>query len=91
MDILSLAADGNTEGSMPPRTQGVRFWNTREQTDGTALEPHGNLQRGTQDAGDWAVTWDGRNRGGRAVAPGLYFVRIAGPGIDQVRTVLVTK
>ena len=49
------------------------------------------LQRGTQDPGDWAATWDGKNRGGRAVAPGLYFVKITGPGFDEVRKVLVTK
>ncbi len=50
----------------------------------------GVLQRGVQDPGDWAVKWDGKNRGGRAVAPGMYFVRIVGPGIDQTRKVLVS-
>jgi hypothetical protein len=49
------------------------------------------LQRGVQDAGDQSVAWDGKNRGGRAVAPGLYFVRIVGPGIDEVRKVIVTS
>ncbi len=49
------------------------------------------LQRGAQDPGSYAVTWDGKNRAGRNVAPGLYFVRLTGPGFDQTRKVLVTN
>ncbi|PIE04470.1 MAG: hypothetical protein CSA76_04020 [Spirochaetales bacterium] len=50
------------------------------------------LQRGYQEAGKYFVSWNGRNRSGRIVARGIYFIRFVGPGgIDQVRKVLVIK
>jgi hypothetical protein len=49
------------------------------------------LVRSVQNAGEHAASWDGRNRAGRFVAPGLYFVKIVGPGINEVRKVLVGK
>jgi hypothetical protein len=49
------------------------------------------LVRSVQNAGEHAASWDGRNRAGRFVAPGLYFVKIIGPGINEVRKVLVGK
>jgi flagellar hook assembly protein FlgD len=49
------------------------------------------LVREVQDAGQHAASWDGRNRAGRIVAPGLYYVKIVGPGINEVRKVLVGK
>jgi hypothetical protein len=49
------------------------------------------LQRGQQTAGTHTVSWDGRNRGGRVVARGMYFIRIVGPGVDEHRKVLVVK
>jgi hypothetical protein len=49
------------------------------------------LVRTVQDAGQHAASWDGRNRAGRIVAPGLYYVKIVGPGINEVRKVLVGK
>ena len=50
------------------------------------------LQRGYQAPGDYAVSWDGRNRGGGITARGIYFIRYVGPGgIDQIRKVLVVK
>ncbi len=45
----------------------------------------------SQAAGDYAVSWDGKNRGGRAVARGIYFIRIVAPGIDETRKVLVVR
>ncbi|MCX7037686.1 MAG: T9SS type A sorting domain-containing protein, partial [Spirochaetes bacterium] len=44
-----------------------------------------------QAAGDYAVTWDGKNKGGRSVARGIYFIRIVAPGIDETRKVLVVR
>jgi fibronectin-binding autotransporter adhesin len=44
-----------------------------------------------QAAGDYAVTWDGKNTGGRSVARGIYFIRIVAPGIDEMRKVLVVR
>jgi flagellar hook assembly protein FlgD len=49
------------------------------------------LARSVQNAGTYAVSWDGRNRAGRFVAPGLYYVKIVGPGINEVRKVLVGR
>ena len=49
------------------------------------------LERSHKDAGDHFVNWDGRNNGGNPVASGMYFVRIAGPEIDEVRKILVVK
>lgn len=45
----------------------------------------------SQAPGDYATSWDGRNRGGRAVARGIYFIRIVAPGIDETRKVLVVR
>ncbi|MBP7553049.1 MAG: hypothetical protein KA885_06450, partial [Spirochaetes bacterium] len=50
------------------------------------------LYGGFQDAGDFVVTWDGRNENNRIVARGVYFVRVRAPGIiNQIRKVLVIK
>jgi len=49
------------------------------------------LQRGKQVPGDYTVNWDGRNLGGAAVARGMYFIRVVGPGIDEIRKVMVVK
>jgi hypothetical protein len=50
------------------------------------------LARATgQAAGDYAITWDGKNKGGRSVARGIYFIRIVAPGIDETRKVLVVR
>ncbi len=49
------------------------------------------LYRGRKDAGDYTTTWDGRNRGGRIVARGVYFIKVIGPGINEIRKVLVVK
>ena len=49
------------------------------------------LFRGRQDAGEYSTTWDGRNRGGRPVSRGIYFIRVVGPGIDEYRKVIVVK
>ena len=49
------------------------------------------LQRGSQGAGTYTTAWDGKNRGGRAVARGIYFIRVVGPGFDEIRKVLVVR
>ncbi len=41
--------------------------------------------------GDYLQTWDGKTTSGRTVARGVYFIRIVGPGFDEVRKVLVTR
>jgi hypothetical protein len=49
------------------------------------------LASGTQNAGEYTTGWDGKNRGGRIVARGIYFIRAVGPGFDEMRKVLVVR
>ena len=49
------------------------------------------LASGTQGVGEYTTAWDGKNRGGRIVARGIYFVRVVGPGFDEIRKVLVVR
>jgi flagellar hook assembly protein FlgD len=49
------------------------------------------LANGTQGPGEHATGWDGKNRGGRIVARGIYFIRVVGPGFDEMRKVLVVR
>ncbi|MGP1520569.1 MAG: FlgD immunoglobulin-like domain containing protein [Treponema sp.] len=39
--------------------------------------------------GNYSFYWNGRNEAGRAVARGMYFVRVSGKGVDEVRKILV--
>jgi len=49
------------------------------------------LYRGQRSAGEYSTAWDGRNRGNRVVARGIYFIKIVGPSINEIRKVLVVK
>jgi hypothetical protein len=49
------------------------------------------LQRGRKDGGEHSTSWDGRNRGGRVVARGVYFIKVIAPGVEEIRKVLVVK
>ena len=49
------------------------------------------LTRGNQAAGTYTTSWDGKNRSGAPVARGIYFVRVVGPGFDEIRKVLVVR
>jgi hypothetical protein len=49
------------------------------------------LHRGRLGAGTYTFTWDGTNSAGRAVARGMYFVRVVGSGIDEIRKIMVIK
>ncbi|MCX7031174.1 MAG: hypothetical protein NTU62_13795, partial [Spirochaetes bacterium] len=49
------------------------------------------LFRGSRTAGEHMLMWDGRNSAGRIVAPGVYFIKVVGPEVAEVRKVLVTK
>jgi len=50
-----------------------------------------SLHRGRMAAGVYTLTWDGSNAGGNPVARGMYFIRVVGPGIDEIRKVMVVK
>jgi flagellar hook assembly protein FlgD len=49
------------------------------------------LHRGRLGAGTYTFTWNGTNAGGNPVARGMYFIRVVGPGIDEIRKVMVIK
>jgi hypothetical protein len=49
------------------------------------------LRRESRGAGEWTDVWDGRNSGNRVVARGMYFIRVVGPDIDEIRKVMVVK
>ena len=44
-----------------------------------------------REAGEWTDAWDGTNNSGRAVARGMYFVRVVGPDIDEIRKIMVVR
>jgi hypothetical protein len=49
------------------------------------------LHRGNQGKGNYTYTWSGRNMGNRIVARGIYFIRVVGPDMDEIRKVMVVK
>jgi hypothetical protein len=49
------------------------------------------LHRGPIEAGYHDVQWEGRDDGGRAVASGLYFVRLTGPGFSDARKMMLAR
>uniref|UniRef100_UPI0004668835 FlgD immunoglobulin-like domain containing protein n=1 Tax=Treponema pedis TaxID=409322 RepID=UPI0004668835 len=49
------------------------------------------LERSEKSAGTHFYYWDGKNNSGISVARGLYFIRIAGPNIDETRKVMIIK
>ncbi|MDR2133909.1 MAG: hypothetical protein LBP27_02285 [Treponema sp.] len=44
-----------------------------------------------REAGEWTDAWNGKNNGSRAVARGMYFVRVVAPDIDEIRKIMVVK
>jgi len=57
--------------------------------DGTLIK---SIRRNeNREAGAYVDSWDGSNNGGRAVARGMYFVRVVGPDIDEIRKIMVVK
>jgi flagellar hook capping protein FlgD len=49
------------------------------------------LADGTLEAGPHAIEWNGRDDGGRVVAAGPYFVRLAGTGGEVSRKVMIVR
>ena len=49
------------------------------------------IHRGRQGTGSHRVVWDGTNNTGRAVARGIYFIRLVAPGVDEYRKVMVVR
>jgi hypothetical protein len=44
-----------------------------------------------RERGEWTDGWDGSNNSGRPVARGMYFIRVVGPDIDEIRNVMVIR
>lgn len=49
------------------------------------------LHRGRQNAGEYNLVWNGTNRAGNIVARGIYFIRVVGPGVDEIRELIIAK
>jgi len=47
------------------------------------------LDRGSREAGDHRVTWDGRDDAGRPLPAGVYFARLEANGVTQARKVVL--
>jgi hypothetical protein len=64
-------------------------------TDGVDVVVHDAAGREVRHLGTTggreAIDWDGRDRTGRAVAPGVYFVRVVGDAVDVSRRVTVLR
>ena len=56
--------------------------------DGSVVK---TLERGKKEADSYAYYWNGTNSSGNTVARGMYFIRISGPDIDEIRKVLVIR
>jgi len=49
------------------------------------------LERGKKGTGSYTYTWNGTNLAGNPVARGMYFIRVVGPDMDEIRKVMVVK
>jgi hypothetical protein len=49
------------------------------------------LAGGKFDAGQHTVAWDGKDDGGRAFAPGVYFVMLRSHGVTQTRKLMLSR
>ncbi|MGP1521686.1 MAG: FlgD immunoglobulin-like domain containing protein [Treponema sp.] len=49
------------------------------------------LYSGHAEKGEHLYRWNGTNKNGEAVARGMYFIRVLGPGIDETRKVMAIK
>lgn len=49
------------------------------------------LERGRKGGGTYTYYWDGSNVAGNPVARGMYFIRVVGPEMDEIRKVMVVK
>jgi hypothetical protein len=56
--------------------------------DGDLITTLSNSSLGT---GEYSFNWDGKNGKGLAVARGVYFIRVVGQGMDEIRKVMVVR
>ena len=59
------------------------------------MTPDGNvvkyLSHGSVSEGEHYYIWDGKNKSGKSVARGIYFIRVNGSDIDENRKVMIVK
>ena len=49
------------------------------------------LQHGTASGSEHYYSWNGKTKGGKNVARGMYFVRVIGSGFDETRKIMVVR
>lgn len=101
VESVSHAAHGRLHMSQPrpmPFTSetGIAFWLAEpSEVSLDVFDVNGRLVRtlagGTYGAGTHDVVWDGRGSLGERVAPGVYFVRCAGPLGQDVRPIVLVR
>jgi flagellar hook assembly protein FlgD len=86
---------GGSPNPFNPRTQ-IHFELAENETvDLAVFDARGcrvsSLARGTWPAGRHSVSWDGRDERGRALASGVYFVRLLGSQTTDVQPVTLIR
>ncbi len=49
------------------------------------------IERGNKNSGSHLYHWNGKNVAGNSVGRGIYFIRVVGPNIDEIRKVMIIK
>jgi ligand-binding sensor domain-containing protein len=91
--LVPPAPEGGGSGSpyaypnpyVPGCGEGVRLQGFSGLADGEIMDLAGRVVRRFRDKQPGTVVWDGRDESGRALAPGLYWIRVSSP--DGVRGV----
>jgi flagellar hook assembly protein FlgD len=49
------------------------------------------LWTGVMKTPDYSISWDGRDYGGKSVAPGAYFVKVSGKYRNHIKKFILQK
>ena len=91
----ALAIDGSWPNPFNPKTT-IRFHlaaaaSARLAVYATSGREIRVLREGDLTAGEHLAVWDGRDAGGRPVASGMYFARLASPGLTDEQKLVLLK
>ncbi len=86
-NVLNTSKDEKTSVKIKLKQNGILTIQVMT-LDGSIVR---TIERSNKNAGVHLYHWDGKNNAGNSVARGMYFIRIAGPNIDEIRKVLVIK
>lgn len=78
-DIATVKVDMSSSGSLSVIVMTL---------DGNVVQ---YLQHGTASGGEHYYSWNGKTKGGKNVARGMYFVRVIGSGFDETRKIMVVR